>query len=234
MDTVTGPEAGPQASIWEDFVDIYFSPSSVFERRRNGRFGMALIVVTIVLTALSYALYTVLADAFTADMVRAVGRAGEDPQMAQSMASLTRSFAIFGSLMVIPIGALVTGVFLFLVGRMLGADLTFPQGATIATYSYFPRIISTLAGTIQGVLMNPGSMIDVAAGPARFLDPDTASESLVALAARLDIFLLWSVALTAIGVRVIGRAKGSRAWATAIIVWLIGAVPSLIGYIVAS
>lgn len=215
-------------------MDIYFSPSSVFERRSDGRFWPALVVVTIVLTALTYAFFSALSAAYAADISRAIARAGQDPEVAQAVTGLTSSLAVFGSVVMVPVGVLITGLLLLLIGRMFGADLNFAQGTTIATYATFPRVLATLAGTIQGVLLNPNSMSAVSTGPARFLDPDTASESLLALAARLDIFILWSVVLTAIGVRIIGRTQGGSAWGTAIVVWVIASIPAVVGLLLAA
>src|SRR6266516_3631882 len=37
-----------KASLWEDFVDIFYTPSSVFARRSDGKFGMALLLLIVV------------------------------------------------------------------------------------------------------------------------------------------------------------------------------------------
>ena len=37
-----------KAGLWEDFVDIFYAPSSVFARRSDGKFGMALLLFVIV------------------------------------------------------------------------------------------------------------------------------------------------------------------------------------------
>ena len=44
----TPPE---KASLWEDFIEIFFAPSAVFARRRDGRFWLALIVYTLLIGA---------------------------------------------------------------------------------------------------------------------------------------------------------------------------------------
>jgi hypothetical protein len=70
-------------------------------------------------------------------------------------------------------------------------------------------------------------------GPARFLDPDTASAMSVALAARFDFFVLWITILLAIGLKVIGKIPMNKAMVAAILVWLVGALPALLGAIAA-
>ena len=37
-----------KAGLWEDFVDIFYAPSSVYARRSEGKFGMALLFLVIV------------------------------------------------------------------------------------------------------------------------------------------------------------------------------------------
>src|SRR4051812_66684 len=51
----TAPNVEPtpsKASLWEDFVDIFYTPSSVFARRADGKFGLALRVLVAAATAL--------------------------------------------------------------------------------------------------------------------------------------------------------------------------------------
>ena len=167
-------------------------------------------------------------------MARGIAQAGEDVQIPEGMVAMSRNVAIFGSLVMVPIGVFLAGLLLWLVGRLFGGELNFVLGTTIATFATFPRVLATLSGTVQGILLNPDSMIGVSTGPARFFDPDTTPQTLTTLLARFDIFILWSVILTAIGLRIIGGMKGSSAWATAIIVWLIASIPAVIGAVVAS
>ena len=46
----------PKAGIWEDFVDIFVQPAQVFERRRDGKFGLALLALVVITGVLFFAL----------------------------------------------------------------------------------------------------------------------------------------------------------------------------------
>ena len=46
--------SAPTASRWEDFIDIFTSPSAVFRRRENSGFGMPLLVFTLLFGILIY------------------------------------------------------------------------------------------------------------------------------------------------------------------------------------
>ena len=70
------------------------------------------------------------------------------------------------------------------------------------------------------------SRYKVSLGIGRFLDPDNAM--LLALVGRLDVFTLWITALIAIGIKVMTKASTGQAAAGAVIVWLVGALPTLI------
>ena len=42
----------PKASRWEDFIDIFYAPSSVFARRADAGFLLPMVVVTLLTGAL--------------------------------------------------------------------------------------------------------------------------------------------------------------------------------------
>ncbi len=222
-----------KASIWEDFVDIFVSPTEVFERRRDGRFGWALVVLTLLLTLLTYGFYSALSTAFEADFMRGLAQAGEGAEELplETMMAFSRAIAIFGSLVMVPIGVFFAGLGAWLAARVFGGRITFLLAVTVATYATFPRILATVGGILQGILFNPDSLTQISFGPARFLDPATASPVLLALAGRMDLFILWSLILTAIGLKVIGGMRQSRAYMASLLVWvivsLIVVVPSI-------
>src|SRR6476660_2724068 len=54
------------ASVWEDFVDIFTNPSAVFERRREGQFGLALLIIAVLTGILAFALHNGLAPVMDA------------------------------------------------------------------------------------------------------------------------------------------------------------------------
>src|ERR671932_2052109 len=83
-----------KASVWEDFIDIFYAPSQVFERRRDGRFGLALLVLALLTGILFYIFYrntTAIWDAQferqTADVMR------QNPQVTREAMEKGRSLA---------------------------------------------------------------------------------------------------------------------------------------------
>ena len=60
----------PQASLWEDFIDIFTSPSAVFRRRENSGFGMQLLIVTVLFAIIILGTKSLMQPVFDAEMAR--------------------------------------------------------------------------------------------------------------------------------------------------------------------
>ncbi|HEX6059212.1 MAG TPA: YIP1 family protein [Gemmatimonadaceae bacterium] len=232
----TAPPPTAKASVWEDFIDIYYAPSQVFERRRDGRFGLALLVITIVLSLLFWLSQTYLEPMYTAEMNRQIAAAMRDnPQMTQEMADQMRGFQRFGvifSIIVIPIVAMLTGFVLWLVGKLFDSTQTLGQALMVGTYAQFPRVFDWIVRNVQGAVLSPEAIepkYGVSLSLARFLDREAVSPVMYELAGRLDLFTLWVTALLAIGLHVTGAVPKARAYIAAGIVWLIGALPMVLG-----
>lgn len=239
MSNATLEEAPPQApaSLWEDFIDIFYAPRQVFARRQYAGYGLVLLVLTVIGAALFFAAQGPLADAFAAEYQRAIRNAGGGAQemTAEQAGQARRMGTIFGSLTVLvafPVAVMVTGLMLWMLGKLFGFAGTVGMAMVIVTYAQFPRIVQSVALLLQGLLMRPDTLAATSVGPARFVDPDTASAALVAFLTRLDVFYIWSTVLIAIGAQVIGRVPRAQSYLLAALVWLIGGLPMVLGALV--
>ena len=227
-------DATPEkASIWEDFIEIFFAPSAVFARRRDGRFWLALIVLTLLIGVLFYASQGPLAGVFEGEFRRGIARAAEGgtritEQQATQMRAMTERFAIVGVVVVVFVGTLVMGVLIWLLSKMFGSLATVAVATAVATYSQFPKIIQAALNIVQGIFFEADSLAAISLGPARFFDADTTSPALLALLQRFDVFIIWPTVLIAIGLVVAARMERSNAIIVAVIVWAVGALPSLL------
>jgi len=230
---VTTPvAAAPKApAVWEDFIDIFHSPSAVFERRRDGRFGLALLILCVLLAVIVFATYRALAPAYEAMIERGIAaQAASNPEMNQEQAlAAARRFGpvtvIGGILIGTPVAILLTGAALWLVGKLFDAKQTFAQAAMVATYANVPRLLGALVSGAQAIALGGDSLrspFQVTLSPARFVDPDTTSVTLQTLLSRFDLFTLWATALLAIGLSVTGGISRSKAAIAAALVWLLG------------
>jgi Yip1 domain. len=223
-----------KASVWEDFIDILHQPSAVFDRRRDGQFGMALVILAVLTGILAFALHNGLAPVMDAVMAKQQAAAlAKNPNLTQEQLSMMSGFAEkmskFGAIIFVPIIAVISAALIWIIGKFVDTKVTFAAAMMIAVYSGVPRVIQTIVTAVQGLLMDPASITSpgsVSIGPARFL-PDTANAGLAAVLNNLDVFTIWIFVLMAIGIAVVARVPMKRAAITAVLVWLVTLLPSI-------
>jgi hypothetical protein len=229
--------APSKVGLWEDFVDIFYTPSSVFARRAEGKFGMPLLILVAAATVLFFLTKNATQPIMDAEFARqSAAMLKKNPNMtAEQIAGSRGFFESFGFVFVI-IGTTVlvflTGLMVWVVGKLFDAKESLSAALMIATYAEVPRLVQALTNAAQGLLMSPDkltSMNSVSFSLARFLDPDTASPVMIGLASRVDLFTIWITVLLAIGLYVVGRIPKQQAYIAAAIVWLLGAVPAILG-----
>jgi hypothetical protein len=235
--TTPAPE---KAALWEDFLEIFTRPSAVFERRKNAGFIVPFLVLVVVFAVLYLGLRGAFQPIIDAEISRSFAKAmAKNPKLTEDMMTAQRAmankFALLGPLLGFPVTVLLVGLVTWAAGRMVGAAVTVGAAMMIATYSYFPKLLGTIVGGAMALLLpaeqlNGSSSISV--GPAHFLDPDTAPALLMGLLVRLDLFTLWVTVLLAVGLRVVGKIPMNKALVGAAIVWIVGAVPALVGAVV--
>jgi hypothetical protein len=238
MTDPTGQTASPErASVWEDFLEIFINPAAVFERRKASGFWLPLLVVTVAIAVLFLALKGALQPIMDAEYNRAIAKVMQQhPELTPEQLAGGKAFQErFASIMIVlgvPVAILLVGLVLWIAGKVVGAVQTIGAACMVAAYSFFPRIVEQLVNAAQALFLPEEQLTGRAAislGPARFLDPNTASPFLSALPLRADVFTLWITILVAIGLRVTGKVPMSKALIAAVIVWLVGGLPSLLG-----
>ena len=219
-------------SRWDDYLDVYGAPSRLFERRSDGKFGHAMLVFIIAAAVLYFATRTAMEPIMNAEFERGMAA---NPNLTPEQMEAGRKFAgIAGGIFVLvgtPIMMLLLGGIIWIVARVLGKALGYSQGATIATFAMFPRLVESVVSAAQALLMdeqNLNSRYKVSLGLGRFFDHETANPVVLALLGRIDVFTIWVTVLIAIGIKVMGRATTGQAVLGAVVVWLIGAIPMLI------
>src|SRR4026209_523669 len=92
-----GEPAPQKAGLWEDFVDIFYTPSSVFARRSEGKFGMPLLLLVLVGTVLFFLTKNATQPIMDAEFTRQTAAAmRKNPNItAEQMASSRGFFEMF-------------------------------------------------------------------------------------------------------------------------------------------
>jgi len=221
-----------RAAAWEDFIDIFYAPSAVFARRAAGSIWLPLIVVTLAIGALIYVNMGVLEPMMSAEFDRGMAAAMRSnprltPEMADQMRGIGLRLGQFGGFFT-PIGILLTGTGVWLIGKLFEAKQTYHAAIVVAAYSFVPKILESVIHGVEGLFLDPAQLdgrFRVSLGVGRFLDPNTVSPILLGLLGRIDVFTIWVTVLLAIGLSVTGGISRSRAFLASPLIWALGAIP---------
>jgi len=230
-----GDPSSAKAGLWEDFVDIFYAPSSVFARRSDGEFGLALLFLVVVATVLVFVTKNAMQPIFDAEFTRQTAAAmRKNPNITAEQMASSRNFLEMLSPVIfaffLTISVLGTGLILWVVGKLFDAKESLAAAMMIATYSEVPRIVQVLTNAAQGLIMSPEKLNatnSVGFNLARFMSPDTTSAVAITLAARVDVFTIWVTVLLAIGLHVVGKIPKQQAAIAAAITWVAGALVPL-------
>lgn len=230
---MTSTPVDRQPSVWEDLLEVCFSPRAVFERRRETvAFGLAMVILTVLTAAVYFATrsgFDPVLDLMVKQQMGEILRT--NPQMTTEQVSgaagMMRGTTV-ASIILFPIlMPLVAGLLLWGVGKFFESKAQFGAAIMVATYSYVARFLGFVVSSLLAVVLPEDqirSFFSITLSLARFLDPDTTSVGVLGAAARLDIFLLWQTVIIGIGMAVMGRIGLGRGMAIAFTVWALGFV----------
>ncbi|HEY7393785.1 MAG TPA: YIP1 family protein [Gemmatimonadaceae bacterium] len=237
-ESVSASVATPPAksSFWEDLIDIFYAPAGVFRRWQFRSAWPAMLFVAIAIGVIMFFTFSALEPLFDAEFTRriaeAVKRTGVTPPPEQLAISRNFSNAIVrygvGGIMLVTM--FILGSIAFLVGKLFGSKQTYGAALVVAGWAYMPRVIDSVLGGVQGLLMDPSkltSRLAISLGPARFFDPDATNQLLLQLMGRLDLITIWVTVLLAVGLYVTGKVSKSNAVLFGIAMWVLGSIPVL-------
>jgi hypothetical protein len=222
-------------SLAEACFSIFFAPSRVFAERENRDWVLPLFIVTVLVALVFFGARPYMQPAIDAETTRqmaATVRANPQltPAQIEGARSMGEKFAFVGVTLSTPVIVVSVAILMWIIGRIVESKQTLKAAFVVATFAYFPRIFSELAGGLIGIARDPAhltGLYSVTAGPGFFLDVSTTSLALVALLVRLDVFTLWMTVLLAIGLHVTGKVPKGQAYIVAAVIWIIGALPGL-------
>jgi hypothetical protein len=198
-----------------------------------------MLVITAIFCVISFLSRGPMSAVLESDMVRNMHAAmAKNPQMTEAMAEKAQKaaagignyawmFAILTPVMII-----IVGLVLWIAGKLVGSRQTAAQGIAVATFAFVPRIIQGIVNWAQLLVLDSNSLNGVSRlsiGPARFVDPDSATPLLLAFLGRFDVFVIWSTVLLAIGLSVTGNVTRKQGAVGAFLVWLFATAAMVIG-----
>jgi hypothetical protein len=236
---MTTPVAAEKApSFFEDLLEIFISPTAVFERRRETpAFGLALVILIVLLVGLTFAFKDLMSPLLDAEFDRGMQQAMKQnpnltPEMMQQGRAIGEKFMVVGVGLYALVAPIATGIVLWFAAKLLESSAQIGQAVMVAVYAMFPRVVESIVNAIQLLVLPEGGIngrYSLSLGPARFLDPDTANPLLLAILGRVDLITIWVVVLLAIGISVMGKIPRSRAAIAAVVAWIIGTLPGVWG-----
>ncbi len=219
-----------------DCAEIFYSPSEVFERRRGGEWAGPFFVFVIAMILLFFATRGLLQPMMDAETNRSLAKLAANPnatpEQIEAARGMGQKFAAVGVIIFVLVIPFLSGLALKVVSKIAGAAVTLKQSMAIGVLSLFPMLLSSVASGAQGAVMDESAQTGRYAfsiGPARFLDPDTTSPVMMAVAGHFDLFSLWIFFLMGLGVKVIGRTSTGTAVAVAVGMWVVSLLPALLG-----
>lgn len=230
--------APERASFAEDFLDIFYAPSAVFARRRDASPWAALLVVTGLFAIAWYIFISLLKPVFDAQMAQqmAASMANMTPEQQAQVQQMQGRFGpitmMFTGIITVPLTVLVLGLVSWIVGKLLDAQQALRAAFLVVTFSFMPRVVGTIVTAMQSFVVDVTTMTNqfqATLSPARFVDTATMAPALVGILSRFDPFILWSYVIIAIGLHVTGRIPMAKALVGGAILWLLGAVPTIVG-----
>lgn len=233
--TVAGDTAAPakQGGLFEDLIEVFYAPGKVFDRTRDAKVGMYLLVTSVIVAVILFATKGLMMPYFDAqfDLTAKMSAAKGQPLPEGARGAATWSIMAM-SILFAAVGPFVNGFFLTLGSKIIGVPLTFARASVIAVLAGMPRIISWLSVSVQGLMLSDPSTVrslsDASIGPARFVDPETTSPAVLALLGGLDLFRIWQIVLMGIGISVVARVSRTNGFLAAIIAMGMVTVLSLI------
>ena len=232
------PESGAptpdSASKLEDFIDIFYAPSTVFARRRVASFWPYFLVIAVLGAVFTLASRSLMSAAMDAEFSRRMTKVMADnpqltPDMINAQRGVSEMFGMAAMYLGMPVLMVLVGVLIWIAARVVSAKISFGQAMLVSCLAQIPRLVGALLTAIYGLMLSDASVVNgmtrLTYSPARFMDPDTANAGLLAVLARFDVFTIWVTILLGIGVAVVAKVPRARGFAAAAIVW---AVPTLI------
>ena len=220
------PETAP-LSEGARIVNTFIAPSKTFtDLRRNASWWAPFLLMVIVSGAMVYTAgqkigFRKIMENQMQAQPKSQERldklpADEREQRMQAGAKFTRVISYIFPVITLIIWLIIATALFATFKLVAGANVTFKISLAIVVYSALPLMLKTLLATLSLVAgISPDSFSfqnPVASNPGYFMSP-AGNVFLYDVASALDIFMIWTLVLTAIGFTCVSKVKSSTAYA---------------------
>lgn len=138
---------------------------------------------------------------------------------------MTYGFPLLGLIWMVLVALVLWGTFSF----GTGADVKYGQALAIVVYASLPSIIKALLAALILWLRVPEDFLiqnPLGSNIGYFLGVQDTPRFLYGMASAVDVFMIWTLVLTAIGFSIVGKVKPGTAYAVVFGWWLVFALGS--------
>jgi len=220
------PEPAP-LSEGQRLINTFFAPSKTFtDLRRNASWWAPFLIIVIVALLFVYVVdqkvgfrkvveNQIQLQPKQADKIDRLP-ADQRQQVMQQQTTGTKIFSYGIPVILLAVYAVFAGVLFATLKFGASADVKFKTLFALIVYTRLPMLLTTLLAllSLEAGVSSDGFNIQnpVATNPGYFIGPD-GSPVLRALLSSCDVFTIWALLLTAIGITCIGKVKRGTAFA---------------------
>ena len=227
MTTPEAPSAGqPHTPIVTDavrLVRVLFSPGAVYsEQQDRPTFWWPWVIISVV-----YALLQFLQRPFQARIRELMMQRAGQPARGGGTGAVTTVLGIGGSFLSVLVISAIAAVILYLLLMAFGGETTYKKMLTVVIFTWpiqcIQGILTYVVLTMRGVAsINSVWDMVVSFGVDLVIPTEGMGSFLRLFLTGIGPLQVWSVAITAIGLTVLGKVGKGAAWTAAIIGYLIG------------
>jgi hypothetical protein len=218
------PEPAPLSQVAR-IVDVFIAPSKTFtDLRRSANWWAPFLLIAVVSLAFVYAVdkkvtFYKVAENQIQVSPKAAQRIDQMPadqrnQAISQQGKITRYFSYGSPVLALIWYLIIAGVLLLTFKFGAGADLTFKFTLAVVVYAALPLAVRSILATVTlwaGVAPDSFTFQNpLGSNPGFYLSP-TDSPFLYNIASGLDVFMIWTLVLTAVGLSCVSKLKRSTA-----------------------
>ena len=207
-----------------------FSPRAAFESIARRPVFLLVLAVLVLLGAAAVGIG--FSKVSAEDYMRSLEEAGRPvpPQFSDDpdkMMSIVRAVALGSALLLQPVVYLALAGLFLVAFRLLGSEINYRRSLSVTLHGMLPMAVAAVAGIAIAYARGRISMEEVQGGSLvmsnlGLLAGEATSKAVRALLTSIDLFSAWSIALLALGYRIVGRVSAGAAWGTVGVLWLLG------------
>ena len=219
-------DQGAWASLW----GMLFSPErTAASLARRPRWLLPLALLTLLGVGLS-AVVTPKLDMRTMmrEAMEKQGLETDTPQF-EKQVEVAEQFGWIGTAaqgVIQPAVLLLIAVIFLALFRLFGSDIDFRQSLSVTTHAFVPNAVAALLAFPVVMSRETLSVAEIRSGGLlksnlAVLAPESTAPGWLPVLSSIDLFSLWTVALFAVGYRVVGRVSRGQAWGVVIALWVV-------------